>query len=118
MARKIPLADWDAVRARFQGGETITSIARSYDCSGPAIHYILGRIGCGPAPRAYRQKGSYLLRHPGKSPLQLGTEIIRERSREVSWKELSARTGYSIARLKQLQAQAKEAIAAKKIDTL
>jgi hypothetical protein len=41
---KIPQGEWNAIAARYQGGESISNIARSYDCTPPAIHYILKRI--------------------------------------------------------------------------
>ena len=46
---KIPQGDWNAIAARYQNGESISNIARSYGCTPPAIHYILKRSG-GRAP--------------------------------------------------------------------
>ena len=40
---KIPQQDWPSIIARYEGGETLSSIARSYDCSPPAISYIVSR---------------------------------------------------------------------------
>src|SRR5277367_6647116 len=40
---KIPQGAWSAIAARYQNGESISAIARSYDCTPPAIHYILKR---------------------------------------------------------------------------
>lgn len=40
---KIPREQWPKIAARFHGGETLTEIARSYDCTAPAIRYIVGR---------------------------------------------------------------------------
>jgi len=40
---KIPQGEWNAIAARYQNGESISKIARSYDCTPPAIHYILKR---------------------------------------------------------------------------
>ena len=42
---KIPQGDWNAIAARYAHGETISQIARSYDCTPPAIHYVLKRYG-------------------------------------------------------------------------
>jgi hypothetical protein len=42
---KIPQGEWKAIAARYSGGEPISSIARHYRCTPPAIHYILKRIG-------------------------------------------------------------------------
>jgi hypothetical protein len=46
---KIPQGEWNAIAARYQNGESISKIARSYDCTPPAIHYILKRNHQRPA---------------------------------------------------------------------
>jgi hypothetical protein len=40
---KIPRLDWPSIIKRYEAGETLASIARTYDCSPPAISYILSR---------------------------------------------------------------------------
>lgn len=40
---KIPQSDWPRIMARYEAGETLASIARTYDCSPPAISYIVSR---------------------------------------------------------------------------
>jgi hypothetical protein len=40
---KIPQHDWPSIIKRYEAGETLASIARTYDCSPPAISYILSR---------------------------------------------------------------------------
>jgi hypothetical protein len=40
---KIPQQDWPSIMARYDSGETLASIARTYDCSPPAISYIVSR---------------------------------------------------------------------------
>jgi len=40
---KIPQQDWPSIMARYDAGETLASIARTYDCSPPAISYIVSR---------------------------------------------------------------------------
>jgi len=40
---KIPQTDWPLIMARYEKGETLASIARTYDCSPPAISYIVSR---------------------------------------------------------------------------
>jgi hypothetical protein len=40
---KIPQQDWPSIIERYEAGETLASIARTYDCSPPAISYILSR---------------------------------------------------------------------------
>ena len=41
---KIPQGEWNAIAARYSKGETLSSIARHYGCTPPAIHYILKRV--------------------------------------------------------------------------
>src|SRR4029077_15385783 len=38
---KIPQSDWPLIMARYEAGETLASIARTYDCSPPAISYVV-----------------------------------------------------------------------------
>jgi len=40
---KIPQSDWPSIMTRYEAGETLASIARTYDCSPPAISYIVSR---------------------------------------------------------------------------
>jgi Meckel syndrome type 1 protein len=40
---KIPQQDWPSIISRYEAGETLASIARTYDCSPPAISYIVSR---------------------------------------------------------------------------
>jgi hypothetical protein len=40
---KIPQLDWPSIISRYEAGETLASIARTYDCSPPAISYIVSR---------------------------------------------------------------------------
>jgi Meckel syndrome type 1 protein len=40
---KIPQTDWPLIMVRYESGETLASIARTYDCSPPAISYIVSR---------------------------------------------------------------------------
>jgi hypothetical protein len=51
---KIPQGAWSAIAARYENGESISAIARSYGCTPPAIHYILKRNRQRP-PQAVRQ---------------------------------------------------------------
>jgi len=41
---KIPQGEWNAIAQRYSKGETLSSIARHYGCTPPAIHYILKRV--------------------------------------------------------------------------
>ena len=47
---KIPQQDWPSIIKRYEAGETLASIARTYDCSPPAISYILSRSRARDAP--------------------------------------------------------------------
>jgi hypothetical protein len=49
---KIPQGEWNAIAARYQNGESISRIARSYGCTPPAIHYILKRYRLRPVDAA------------------------------------------------------------------
>jgi hypothetical protein len=54
---KIPQSDWPLIMMRYEAGETLASIARTYDCSPPAISYIVSRSrtrqsAAEPAPAA------------------------------------------------------------------
>jgi hypothetical protein len=49
---KIPQGEWNAIAARYQNGESISKIARTYGCTPPAIHYILKRNRLRPAEAA------------------------------------------------------------------
>ena len=40
---KIPHSEWPRIAERFASGESLTVIARSYDCTAPAIRYIVNR---------------------------------------------------------------------------
>lgn len=40
---KIPLSDRPTIVARYESGESIASISRSFDCTAPAIRYLIKR---------------------------------------------------------------------------
>ena len=48
---KIPRDEWPKIASRFQKGDTLTEIARSYGCTAPAIRYIVARISAGGTKR-------------------------------------------------------------------
>jgi hypothetical protein len=52
---KIPQQDWPSIIARYEAGETLASIARTYDCSPPAISYIVSRTKARSAAEAAAQ---------------------------------------------------------------
>jgi hypothetical protein len=41
---KIPREEWPKIAARFHSGHSLTEIARSYNCTAPAIRYIVARV--------------------------------------------------------------------------
>src|SRR5436853_6012291 len=45
---KIPQSDWPLIMTRYEAGETLASIARTYDCSPPAISYVVSRSRARP----------------------------------------------------------------------
>src|SRR6187551_3699054 len=58
---KIPQSDWPLIMGRYEAGETLASIARTYDCSPPAISYVVSRSRArqpGPEPSAKPSAGS------------------------------------------------------------
>lgn len=64
---KIPQQDWPSIIARYEAGETLASIARTYDCSPPAISYILSRSR---ARTAAASPAAPLLENEGAAPPQ------------------------------------------------
>lgn len=70
---KIPQGEWNAIAARYQGGESISQIARSYGCTPPAIHYILKRNGERPAAAAMPARSERLTVEPAP------TQLVRTR---------------------------------------
>ncbi len=67
---KIPQSDWPSIMVRYESGETLASIARTYDCSPPAISYVVSRSrardngdgqASGPAPNGTE---ALLLKNP------------------------------------------------------
>jgi hypothetical protein len=49
---KIARAEWPKIAARVAGGESMAAIARSYQCTAPAIRYIVHRSTQLPVPKA------------------------------------------------------------------
>ncbi len=71
---KIPPQDWPSIISRYQAGETLASIARTYDCSPPAISYIVSRsrarsAAAGAPGVAAPQEPQLVKSHPGGTPL-------------------------------------------------
>src|SRR5690349_1618077 len=62
---KIPQSDWPLIMTRYEAGETLASIARTYDCSPPAISYVVSKS------RARRQARDKLNASPGERESQL-----------------------------------------------
>jgi hypothetical protein len=55
---KIPQSDWPLIMGRYEAGETLASIARTYDCSPPAISYVVSRSRARPSGAETPQKQS------------------------------------------------------------
>lgn len=66
---KIPQGEWNAIAARYQSGESISQIARSYGCTPPAIHYILKRNRERPATAAIPARSERLPLEPAAAKL-------------------------------------------------
>ncbi len=82
---KIPQQDWPAIMARYEAGETLASIARTYDCSPPAISYIVSRSRTrGVAPSAV---GS---RAPASEPQLIKSHEIETPFREFGPDEVAS----------------------------
>jgi len=76
--RKIPREEWGAIVARHMGGESLASIARAYNCTPPAIGYIVRQDsnthGVEPAAKQLGAEESHELRTaPGPKLLPAGT---------------------------------------------
>src|SRR6267154_2138240 len=63
---KIPESDWPLILGRYEAGETLSSIARTYDCSPPAISYVVSRSRArqagGETPRSAAAGESQLIK--------------------------------------------------------
>jgi hypothetical protein len=79
--RKIARTEWPAIAARYAAGESLARIARDYQCTAPAIRYVVqqaAKLGLKPENKspdrdASRPRG----RTPGREngpPDQVGTE--------------------------------------------
>lgn len=70
---KIPQSDWPLIMARYEAGETLASIARTYDCSPPAISYVVSRSrarqpGAEPPPTAPSATAAQLIKAATSEP--------------------------------------------------
>jgi len=64
---KIPQQDWPSIIKRYEDGETLAGIARTYDCSPPAISYIISRSRArdaaeGAEPTEIEAQGAHLVK--------------------------------------------------------
>jgi len=74
---KIPQSDWPLIMARYETGETLASIARTYDCSPPAISYVVSRSrarhpGTETPPTAPSAAEAQLIKAPPGEPTASG----------------------------------------------
>jgi transposase-like protein len=93
---KIPHSEWTAIRARHASGESLASIARQYDCTAPAIRYILRRAHPdratahnGDATEPTPTKRHWLSREspdtsPTRSRCLISPELHKRITREIS----------------------------------
>jgi hypothetical protein len=71
---KIPQSDWPLIMARYEAGETLASIARTYDCSPPAISYVVSRSRArvpgmeAPARAPSTAEAQLIKASPGEAP--------------------------------------------------
>ena len=80
---KIPQSDWPLIMARYEAGETLASIARTYDCSPPAISYVVSKS------RA-RQPARDKFRHGSERDGIAADQGNRERARESQFRQAVA----------------------------
>jgi hypothetical protein len=73
---KIPQQDWPSIMARYDAGETLASIARTYDCSPPAISYIVSRS------RARSAGGELPLSTPPSAPSAAEPQLVKAHAAE------------------------------------
>ena len=81
---KIPQSDWPSIMARYEAGETLSSIARTYDCSPPAISYIVNRS------RARQPGSAQAAGEPARSTVTGETQLIKAAANGAEHRELSA----------------------------
>jgi len=87
---KIPQQDWPSIIARYEAGETLASIARTYDCSPPAISYIVSRTrarsaaGEAVASRAAAASGEPQLIKAPAAPLPINGAAAEETPSDAS----------------------------------
>lgn len=72
---KIPQGEWTAIAARYENGESISKIARSYGCTPPAIHYILKRHRRLPAETFGHQAQASQGATPAPEPLVASWQV-------------------------------------------
>jgi hypothetical protein len=75
---KIPQQDWPLIMARYGAGETLASIARTYDCSPPAISYIVSRNRARIAPSASGTQSTHVSSEPQLVKGHASETLIRE----------------------------------------
>src|SRR6185503_6476350 len=81
---KIPQSDWPLIMTRYEAGETLASIARTYDCSPPAISYVVSRSrarspGAAMATKAPSATEAQLIKSPaGESAGPINGQSVAE----------------------------------------
>jgi uncharacterized protein (DUF433 family) len=92
---KIRREEWPKIAERFRKGETLTEIARSYQCTAPAIRYIIARASSRPAKGKALALGTPNRPPPGDRGRSLGN--VRALEVAPSAKEIWSRINNDIA---------------------
>ncbi len=78
---KIPQQDWPSIIDRYESGETLASIARTYDCSPPAISYIVSRS---------RARSAAVKLPEQTAPSSAEPQLVKGPALEMSVKDMAA----------------------------
>ncbi len=79
---KIPQRDWPSIIKRYEAGETLTSIARTYACSPPAISYVLSRSR--EASARSREQGTMRASEPRPTKPRASEASAEEEAEEIT----------------------------------
>jgi hypothetical protein len=85
---KIRREEWPKIAERFREGETLAAIARSYQCTAPAIRYIIARSSTRPAKRTREAMVAALPDRLAptertRAPVNLRPPDVRDSTREI-----------------------------------
>jgi hypothetical protein len=80
---KVPHSEWEKIAARRAAGESFAEIARAYDCSPPAIRYIVNRVPLSKGGKALTSKPR-MAATPVAGPSQFDDELRQRVGRTIS----------------------------------